>query len=173
MIVNRLREFFAEHPVGFHMDEVMVGEHELVGNGRPRGRRPFEFAVTWGPRDLAAWLDPRGDRFLTQELSGWITADGLCEKAACRGTLALRYFDDHAITYDFTFTANGRGYRFVGEKVNIRWWNLPFSHTTCFGTIADAKTGRLVSRSVTHFRMRSAPRFLASLRVTRGEAHAA
>ncbi len=55
-------------------------------------------------------------------------------------------------------------YQYVGQKVDIRPWNLPWSHTRCFGHLTRADTGELVSTSLTRFRLRSAPRFLASLR---------
>lgn len=156
---------FRKYKLGFHLHEQMTGTHEFEPGYGPEGRHPFEFAVTWGPDDLARWLDPRHDGFLSQRLYGTVTVGGLCDAATCAGTLELRYFDDHKIRYTFAFNAGGMRYRYVGEKVNIRAWNLPVSHTTCYGSIIELDTGRLISRSVSHFRIKTVPRFAASLRL--------
>lgn len=152
---------------GFRIDEVMSGWHEFEPGLGPQGQLPFEFRVTWGPRRVGPWLTPGSGEFLRQELSGTVSAGGLCMDAPCEGTLELRYFTDHRIRYDFDFAVAGKDYHFVGEKVNIQLWNLPVSHTTCFGALKEADTGRLVSRSVTHFHLLTAPRFLATFRLTR------
>jgi hypothetical protein len=151
-------------PFGFRMDEVMSGTHEFEPGCGPAGKLPLSFRVTWGPDDLRKWLDPRGGSFLTQPLTGTVTVGGLCQDAPCTGRLELRYFDEHALRYTLDFLGCGVPYHYVGEKVNIRLWNLPVSHTTCYGRLTDADTGRLVSRSVTHFRLSTVPAFLASLR---------
>ncbi|HCF56789.1 MAG TPA: hypothetical protein DFS52_02175 [Myxococcales bacterium] len=155
-----------EGPVGFTLHEVMTGYHEFEPGLGPAGRQPMEFHVTWGPRDLAVWLRPGTDGFLRQELEGHVSIGGLCDRAPCRGTLEVRYFADQKIRYAFALEANGRPYGFVGEKVNIRPWNLPVSHTTCFGRLVEAQTGRLVSTSVTFFRMRTALQFATSFRLS-------
>ncbi|MBM4372525.1 MAG: hypothetical protein FJ098_12770 [Deltaproteobacteria bacterium] len=151
------------HLPGFTLHEVMTGTHEFLPGRGPEGSHPFEFRVRWGTADPARFLDPRGGAFLVNDLEGTVTAGGLCTDAACRGTLELRYLRDRTIRYGFTFHAGGSTFRYRGEKVNILPWNLPFSHTTCFGTLTDGD-GRLVSRSVTFFRLRTVPAFLASLR---------
>ena len=152
-------------PVGFKLHEVMTGHHEFEPGCGPPGRHPMVFRVDWGPRDVRAWLRRGTDTFLSQELEGRVTVGGLCDETPCLGALELRYFDERRIRYAFGFEVQGRAYRYVGEKVNIRVWNLPVSHTTCFGRLVEAETGRLVSTSVTHFRLRTAPRFLTSLRL--------
>ena len=163
-IIDRLPRLL-NRTLGLRMNEVMSGEHEFEAGHGPEGTHPFEFRVMWGTDDLAAWLDPTSPRFLTCDLSGTVTVGGLCHAAPCGGRLALRYFDEHKIRYVFHFEVEGCRYRFVGEKVNIQVWNLPVSHTTCFGVLTEVETGRLVSRSTTHFRMLTAPAFLASLRL--------
>lgn len=163
--LRRLRE----GGVGFQMDETMAGEHEFAPGMGPPGKRRLEFRVTWGPRNLWRWLTPGGDDFLRQSLAGTVTVEGLCEAAPCAGTLELRYFGEHKIRYSFDFEAGGRRLRYLGEKVDIRPWNLHVSHTTCFGSITEADTGTLVSTSVVRFPLSSLPRFLASLRLTAGE----
>jgi hypothetical protein len=156
--------------VGFAIDETMAGYHEFEPGFGPDGRYPMAFSARWGPRDLAAFLDPLGEAFQRAPLSGTVTVGGLCEAAPVTGTLAFSYVRGRSIRYTFDFDVDGTAYTYVGEKVNIRPWNLLTSHTTCFGTVTEAATGRLVSRSVTHFAFRTGPRFLASLRLTRGAA---
>ncbi|MGC8928886.1 MAG: hypothetical protein ACP5QK_13325, partial [Myxococcota bacterium] len=65
----------------------------------------------------------------------------------------------------FEFEVNGKRYLYIGEKVNIKPWNLPVSHTTCFGTIVERETNRLISRSVVFFRYSTIPSFLLSFRL--------
>lgn len=163
--LQRLRE----GGVGFQLDETMSGEHEFAPGMGPAGKRRLEFCVTWGPKNLLRWLTPGSSDFLTQPLAGTVTAEGLCEEAACSGTLELRYLGEHLIRYTFDFEGGSRKLRFVGEKREIRPWNLHVTHTTCFGKITELETGALVSTSVTHFRLRTLPSFLLSLRVTAGD----
>lgn len=153
--------------MGFQIQEVMTGHHEFErGHGAP-GRHFMEFRVTWGTDDLRAWADPFGDRFLVNELQGTVTVEGLCRDTPCRGTLEMRYFKDGSIRYTFEFEVDGTRYEYVGQKMHIRPWNLPWSHTTCYGRLIAKETGELVSISLTHFRMRTALRFLGSFRPRR------
>ena len=149
---------------GFRITEVMTGEHEFEPAFGDAGKRPMEFRVRWGTNEVRHWADSHGGRFLVNALEGSVTIDGLCRDAPCKGSLELRYFEDRTIRYAFGFEAGGVAYQYVGQKVNIRPWNLPWSHTRCFGRLTRTDTGELVSTSVTRFRLRSAPRFLASLR---------
>jgi hypothetical protein len=153
-----------EHRLGFRMNEEMSGEHEFEpGMGEP-GRKAMVFRGTWGPDDVSAWINPKRPEFLTQKIDGRVTIEGLCDDAPFTGTLELRYFGEHKLRYAFEFKAKGKAYRYVGEKVNVRPWNLPVSHTTCFGVVTEAASGKLVSKSVTYFRLSKLPSFLASLR---------
>lgn len=160
-----LKDKINEGRIGFQMDEIMSGEHEFEPGMGPEGKHAFEFCVTWGPEDISSWINPQSENFMTQPLQGTITAGGLCNHAPCRGTLKLAYFSEHKIRYIFDFKAKGTDYQFIGEKVNIKPWNLPVSHTTCFGTVVEKETNKLVSRSVTFFRMRTAPAFMTSFRI--------
>lgn len=153
--------------LGFLMKEVMTGRHEFERGFGPEGKRPMEFRVAWGPQDAGAFLDSRDKGHMKSGLAGTVTIAGLCDDAPCAGTLELRYFTGAKIVYRFEFEAGGKLYRFHGEKRNIRPWNLPVSHTTCYGELTEAETGRLVSRSVTRFRLRTFPAFLASFRLRR------
>lgn len=151
--------------LGFKIDEEMSGEHWFEPSFGPQGARKMVFRGSWGPENIVDWIRPSSEKFLWQEFSGSITIEGLCQDAPANGSLELGYFDDKKIRYTLEFEVDGVAYRFVGEKVNIRPWNLPVSHTTCFGTLIEVESGKLVSTSVTHFRLSSAPRFLTSLRL--------
>lgn len=151
--------------MGFRVTEVMRGTHERCDGQPPAGPQPFVFRVTWGPDRLRDWVNPISGRFLWQELEGEVQAGGLCDAwTRCRGTLALEYFGRRRIRYELDFEAGGGVFRFVGEKVNIRPWNLLVSHTTCTGTITELATGKLISTAVVTFRLRDLPRMLLSTR---------
>lgn len=149
---------------GFRIAEAMRGWHEPVTG--PPGRRRFELRCTWGPDSLVEWLRPFSPRFLWQELAGTIDAEGLTAgPAACVGTLELDYLRARRIRYRADFAgADGTPLRFLGDKVEIRPWNLLVSHTTCTGTVVEVGSGRLVSTVVVTFRLRDLPRMLLSLR---------
>lgn len=147
--------------MGFHARELMRGYHEFVDGNGPAGRHPFAFRARWGPESLREWLDPRKPTFLWQELAGEVSAGGLCDWTPMQGTLHLQYLPERRIRYDFDFAVDGRTYRFLGDKVNLRWYNLATSHTTCFGVLTERKTGQLVSTGTTLFHFRDLPRLLA------------
>lgn len=166
--MGRLRELKAmirEGRFGFLINEVMTGEHAFAPAFGTPEKRPMEFRVTWGSKHIPQWANPSHDRFMVGDIRGSVTIDGLCSQSPCSGSLELRYFKDHTVRYTFSFEVDGKSYEYVGEKVNIHLRNLPWSHTTCFGRVVLQETGELVSTSVTHFRMRSLPRFMASFRL--------
>ena len=122
------------------------------------------------PQSLRLYLAdtlPGDFEILSNFLEGTVGVGGLVEEAPCRGTLDFLYFTEGKIRYTFDFKGKqGRPYRYVGEKVDIRPWNLPRTHTTCYGTISDLDSGREISRSIVYFRMGSIPAFLQSFRLT-------
>ena len=160
-----LKKMISEGRIGFTMDEVMTGTHRFEPKFGPPGRRPMEFRVTWGPKNITDWMNPAGDKFMLNDMEGTVTIDGLCDAAPCKGSLALRYFKDQTIRYSFDFDVDDVAYSYVGEKVNILPWNLAWSHTTCFGRLTKKETGELVSISVTYFRMRTSLSFMASMKL--------
>lgn len=151
--------------VGFRIDEVMTGEHEFVKGYGPKGKRPMEYRVTWGPNNLIEWADPTQETFMVNQLEGTVTIDGLCSNVPCKGELQLRYLQEQKIRYVFDFSVDGKSYRYIGEKQQIYPWNLPWSHTTCFGELWELEKNEVVSRSVTHFLLDDMPEFLKSLRL--------
>lgn len=163
--IQDFKDMFNEGRLGFKMDEEMIGEHQFEPGMGPEGKFPFEFRVTWGPKNFFSWIDPRSQDFLTQPLQGVITVGGLCYDVPCEGTLKLDYFNENKIRYTFDFKVKEKDYLFIGEKINIKPWNLPVSHTTCYGTVVEKDTNILISRSVTFFKLKTAPAFLASFRL--------
>ncbi len=152
--------------IGFALDEVMRGYHEFVAAEGEPGKHPFLFKVQWGHQNLLDAVGRLGAR-TECHLAGTVSAGGLCENSPCEGRLVLDYRGTHTIRYEFAFAANGQQLRYTGEKVNIRPWNLPVSHTTCFGTIIREADGALISRGVAFFRLSTLPSFLASFRLRR------
>ncbi len=152
--------------VGFKMDELMVGTHTF-SNGSFAGRElPLNFSLTWGSGSLLGFLNPWSDEFLRSEARGFITVGGLVNKADCIGSLKLMYFSGRKIRYELDFKGDdGRAYRYVGEKVNIWPWNLHKTHVTCYGTITDATTEKIISSSVVYFPLREMLDFLKSARL--------
>ena len=59
----------------------------------------------------------------------------------------------------------GTPYRYIGEKVNLRPWNLHKTHTTCYGTIVNLKNNKEVSKSIVYFKFETTPEFMASFRL--------
>jgi hypothetical protein len=124
------------------------------------------FRVLWGTRHLWPYLRPGSPAFLSNFLEGTVTVGGLIQAAPCRGTLDLLYFKEGKIRYTFDFKGpSGTPYRYVGEKVNIRPWNLHRTHTTCYGAITDLSTGKDISKSTLYFKLGTLPAFLGSFRL--------
>jgi len=163
--IDKIRKMISEKKIGFTMDEVMTGTHRFEPQFGDDRERFMEFRVTWGPENISRFANPFGGDFMKNNLAGTVTIDGLCHNAPCKGTLELNYFSEARIRYTFDFEAGGVTYRFVGEKVNIKPWNLPVSHTTCFGVLKESGSGKLVSKSVTFFRLKTTLAFLASFRL--------
>lgn len=152
---------------GFTIREVMSGEHEFLEGQGPEGKFAFEFQADWGAKNLVDFLNPANpDKFMVSSLTGTLTMEGLCKNMPIQGTLALRYLQEQKIRYTFRFTADGTEYEYVGEKNQIYPWNLPYSHTTCFGEVTNLRTKQVISHSVTHFDLSTLPEFLSTLQLT-------
>ncbi len=161
-----LRKMIEQRRLGFRMSEEMVGSHHFVGDAGPEGEHPMRFRVTWGTRHLLDWLNPLATGFMENFLEGSITVGGLVDDAPCSGTLKLRYLQEASLRYTIDFKAEDEHpYRYQGEKVDIRPWNLHKSHTTCFGTITDLVSGQDISKSILRFELGTLPAFLASFRL--------
>ena len=149
--------------VGFTMDEIMAGSHRFTDQNDDL---PMHFNITWGNENLLAYLDPFSPGFLHAEAKGIITVGGLVNKADCAGSLKLLYFTERKIRYELEFAdEQGRDYRYVGEKVNIWPWNLHKSHTTCYGTITELSSGRVISKSIIYFPLSELLTFIRSTRL--------
>lgn len=164
--ISDLREMLSERRVGFLVDEVMNGTHHFEEGAGPGGELLMEFRVTWGNKHLGRFLNPFGDEFFINSLKGKVTVGGLVEDADCEGRLELKYIPDAKIRYIFDFRGpRMKRYHFVGEKRDIRPWNLHRTHTTLYGTLAEVKTGRVISKSILYFRLNTMPVFLKSMRL--------
>jgi hypothetical protein len=161
---EEIMAMFMEKRFGFKADEVMTGTHHFVGGAGPAGEFPMEFRVTWGTKHVADWANPFGGEFMINDLEGVVTVGGLCENAPCSGRLELKYFQEGKIRYVFDFESGGKKYHFVGEKRDIRPWNLHRTHTTCYGTLTEADTGKVVSESITYFKFSTMIPFMMSFR---------
>lgn len=164
-LISKIPSLLQKTRFGFRINEIMTGEHRFEPGFGPPGYHPMEFCCTWGPENIFEWLNPKGDKFLFQSMNGTVTIGGLCHDTPMEGTLELKYFDEKRIRYTFYFTVADTDYRFVGEKVNILPWNLPTSHTTCFGRLTEEQTGKLVSTSITYFKLKNLWDFISSLRL--------
>jgi hypothetical protein len=161
-----LRMMLRERRLGFRMNEVMSGSHHFINDAGPPGEHPMSFEVEWGTRHLGTWLNPAGSNFMRNYLEGTVSVGGLVEQAHCHGTLELLYFSQAKIRYTFDFKDdNGTPFQYVGEKVNIRPWNLHRTHTTCYGTITNLDTGKDISKSILYFKLATLPGFAASFRL--------
>ena len=149
---------------GFEMEEVMQGTHEFLSGRGPSGKFPFVFKVRWGTDNIKEWINPTGDKFLVNKMHGTLSAGGLGDNIPIEGTLTLKYFTEYKIVYEFTFELKGHKYYFVGEKVNIKPWNLQTSHTTCFGTLISDDV-KIASRSITYFKLSTAFDFIKSFKI--------
>ena len=168
---SRTRRFITmldERRVGFEIDEIMTGKHEFEKGFGSSGKKFMEFRGTWGPKHISQFLNPKSNKFCMSELEGTVTIEELCADVPMKGTLTLSYFREHKLLYIFDFSVDSKKYHFVGEKVNVRlwrFWELPKTHTICYGKLTLKDTGELVSKSITHFRLRTSLRFIKSFRL--------
>ncbi len=151
---------------GFTMYETMQGIHTFTPQCGPPGQHPIHFKVRWGTHDLLQWVNPFGKNFLINFLEGNVHVGGLVDSSACQGSLDLLYFSEAKIRYTFEFSdCHDTLYHFIGEKTNIRPWNLHYSHTTCFGNITNLTTQQVISNSILHFDLSNLLSFFSSLRI--------
>ncbi|MDP8254923.1 MAG: hypothetical protein P9M14_04180 [Candidatus Alcyoniella australis] len=158
-------QMLKEQRLGFMMDEKMSGTHTFAKGAGPEGELPMHFEVTWGNKRMERFINPLGDQFMMNWLRGKVTVGGLCQDAPCEGTLELRYFQEGKIRYTFNFEANGKKYHYVGEKVDIRPWNLHRTHTTCYGKITEIGSGKVISEGIVYFKLNTMPEFMISARL--------
>ena len=152
--------------LGFRMDELMAGTHRFTDGAGPEGEHPFSFTISWGPDGLVDYFNPLSDGFMVNRALGTISIGGFCEDAPCNGSLALRYFQEGKIRYTLDFQGpDGTAYQYVGEKRDIRPWNLHRTHTTCYGTVTERDTGRVISESVVYFDFGQMLPFMRSFRL--------
>jgi len=159
-----LVSMLTERRVGFQMDEVMTGTHRFEPEFGPSDEKFMEFRAAWGPKHASEFFNPLGGKFMYNDLNGYVDIEGLCQNTPMNGSLELNYFTEAKIRYTFEFEVDGKEYLYVGEKRDIRPWNLHRTHTTCYGVLSEKLSGRVVSRSITYFRFKTAPKFMLSFR---------
>ncbi len=171
--MGRLKDLvgmLAERRLGFRTDETMKGTHTFVrdfepGKVKAGTKLPFQFQATWGTPHLDKFLNPLSGDFMFALMEGKVTAGGLTGEAPLKGTLEMRYFENASIRYTFEFEAQGHAFRYVGEKTDIRPWNLHRTHTICRGTLTDLTTDQLLSESEVKFNLSQLPWFLSRFRL--------
>ena len=62
-----------------------------------------------------------------------------------------------------------KSYRYLGEKRNLWPWNLHKTHVTCYGTITELESDKVISESVVYFPFSEMVTFLLSFRFCFGE----
>ncbi len=149
---------------GFRMTEVMVSKRDTVPANLKDKERFMKFVVNWGTKNLLSWLNPLSPGFMNNYLTGFVTLEGVCEAAYCQGSLKLCYQEGY-IRYTFCFTVAGIDYEYVGEKRNIRPWNLHRTHTTCYGKVTRLDTNEVVATTTTYFLLSNALQFALSFRL--------
>jgi len=149
------------------LTETMRGLHHFTDPdlGEARDRRMW-FTIDWRGAPSAV-LNPLSRTFMVFDAAGVMYVEGLTEpEVECEGTLAVDYFRTQTIKYDLAFDVEGVRYRYKGEKVEVnlaRPLELIKTHTTCYGS--TTRDGRIISRSVTHFDLRTAVPFVTSFRL--------
>ena len=151
---------------GFSINETMSGKHKFY---KPSSNiidveQDIKFNIFWGNDSIKNFFDSKHPKYMEARLTGTIDVKGLCENSPCKGKLILDYFNRHTIRYDFDFYNNNLNYKFIGEKINIRPWNILTSHTTCFGVIIDSN-GSLISVCKMFFDLKTIPEFIYSFRL--------
>ena len=154
----------------------MEGCHRLLrplprGEGLPPYRKgeqlPFRFVARWGHLRLSSFLNPISNDYLDAALHGEVDVGGICARAPMDGNLSFAYLSRQSISYCFDFDAGGRRLRFRGDKRHIRPWNLPWSHTTCYGELSELASGEPISTVLLRFPPSTLMPFLSSFRLIR------
>lgn len=159
LVMRPIRKLL-RHTPGFQVSETMKGTHQLVGGSE---RRPIRFDATWSCPSLARLVDPQHPEFFTFDMTGTITAEGLCEGKSLDGYLSVEYFSEARIRYAFSFQANGVNHRFEGAKDGMRPWNLHRTHTILNGEIRTTPN-ELVSTARLSFSLFDLPAMALSFR---------
>jgi hypothetical protein len=150
---------------GFEMVETMEGYHCMPAISDKN--MDLRFKVKWGTENLKEVLNPSSKQYLMFQMAGVLEAEGIVDKTRAFGYLHLNY-PEHKLQYALQFKSAERppenDYMLIGEKMNVQWWNLPVSHTTCYTTIING-ADQLISRGVVFFKLKNAWPFIKSLKL--------
>lgn len=163
--IGRYFSKFVGGSLGFKIREEMTGRHHFTEISKMDGTHPMSFTAEWGPKSITKWMNPSDEDFLSHPMVGTVSVGGLCLDQEFAGEMQLRYFEDASIRYEFDFEVDDTDYRYVGEKTNIRPWNLHRTHTTLKGEIVEVDSRTVISRSTLFFRLSSLPAMLFSFRL--------
>lgn len=151
---------------GFEFTEVMEGYHYMPAVKKES--MPLKFTLKWGTENLKDTLNPNSNRYLQFAAAGILEADGIVTGGTRTFGLIHLNYPENIIQYMLQFKSAERppvnDYVLVGEKMNIKWYNLPYSHTTCYTTIVNG-ADQLISRGVAFFKMKNALSFIKSFKI--------
>jgi len=150
---------------GFEFVETMEGYHYMPAVTAKK--MDTCFTVKWGTENIKEVLNPKSNQFLMFQMAGILEIEGITEKTRTFGYLHLDY-PHNRIQYMLQFKSAEQppvnDYMFIGEKMNVKWWNLPFSHTTCYTTVING-ADQLISRGVVFFKLKNLWPFLKSFKL--------
>ena len=150
---------------GFEFIEIMEGYHYMPAVMDKK--QHMKFHVKWGTENIKEVLNPKSKSYLMFQMAGVMEIEGIVDKTRTFGYLHLNY-PDNRIQYMLQFKSAEappvNDYILTGEKMNIQWWNLPFSHTTCYTTVING-ADQLISRGVVFFKLKNAIPFLKSFKL--------
>lgn len=150
---------------GFEFSESVSGTHRFVERRRDRGEMPFSFSMRAFTDELKVLLDPASREFFRLTIEGTVSMEGLAVDAPFSGTLEASIVRKRQLIYDFNFKASGGVlHRFWGHK-DLSIFQPFKSVTTLYGEVAIAKTGKVISTSVSYLDARDLPGMLGSLRL--------
>ncbi|MFA6032618.1 MAG: hypothetical protein WC889_06940, partial [Myxococcota bacterium] len=150
---------------GFQFQESVSGTHRFVEKRRDRGEMPFSFRFVADTDKLKEALHPETRDFFRMTIDGTIRMDGVCSAAPFAGTLEISLIRKRQLIYDFEFKGeNGTMYRFAGHK-DLSLFQPIKSVMTLYGEVANAKTGRVISTSISFLDLRDLPLLLKSLKI--------
>jgi len=144
----------------FFMNETMYGRYRLIGQDHKEGR--LDFDARFGSDNWEEMV-----RTKKTVLTGYVNMDGFATNQPLNGYLMIDLLGDKVLVYDFTFRSDtGKLMHFYGKK-DVRYLNLPKTMTTLYGVVEQENIP--IAEVESHFRFRTLPAFLLSLRVMSGK----
>lgn len=154
----------------FQITEKLTGNC-LIRNCIDYSNKNIELNLTWGSNiDSIIPYYKQSKEFIFKIIKGTIKVENLFDGNIlnCIGIITIDYLHNHDIGYCLWFEYKNKPYRFSGKKVNIRWYNLPTSHTTCCYNICciDDSAQELIAEGTVYFKLNSIIPFLKSFKIS-------